>query len=447
MIGMPGRANRRILQLIILMACWPVIILASPGCGDSGEVSDAAETVSAQTLTSATTVTVTPTINPQTANTIASIEQEVSGLRGLPIKADIAVYCLNRGELRLEMKKEIEQEYQAATMAYQEKILVDLGLLDPFDNLSGEIEKMLGNEVVGFYDQETKQLKLVNDKPELDLLNQVTLAHEVTHALQDQNFPLPVVIPENSGNDDRDLARLVLVEGDATLAEAQFTEANFNGMDLMTLLLGSLGAWGPSSSNAFLEDSLTFPYQKGLGFVTILFDKGGWPAVDAAYSAPPQSSEQVIHPEKYIAGEAPLPVPAPDEAILDSFGWTKRYENVLGEFGLAEMLGVDLRLRRAENAAAGWGGDSIRYYDNSDGKSLLIMETRWDSFADATEFASAMSDELVANKGVKFDQTWPTAPILRTADGCWLLAQRGDRVLVVKAPDQDAADGAMRASL
>lgn len=401
-----------------------------PGCGSGGETT---ETLSADDVILPRTSP--PTTVDRPARTIQSIEQEVSRIRGLPIKNEIAVSYLNRDQLRQEMKAQVEKEYRPAELASEEKALKGIGLMDPSDDLAADIEQMLGEEIAGYYDDQTKQLKLVSDKPELNPMNQVTLAHEVTHALQDQNFSLATVMPENSGNDDRDLALLALVEGDATLAEEEFTTANFNAMDMLSLLFGSLGAITGLGNNAYLEDSLLFPYSSGLEYVTALKDQGGWRAVDMAYAKPPQSTEQVMHPEKYFIGEAPVPVMIPDLAVILGPDWQPGFENVLGEFELVELLSRDISAARARRAAAGWAGDAIRYYDGPGGSSLIIMKLEWDSEAEAAEFATAMGEALERRYDGKFDLKSTMAPVLQTSEGVWELVQRGNTVEAVWAPD------------
>ncbi|MHB1326487.1 MAG: hypothetical protein ACYC0L_09915 [Thermoleophilia bacterium] len=96
-------------------------------------------------------------------------------------------------------------------------------------------------------------------------------------------------------------------------------------------------------------------------------EKGGWPAVDSVYGKPPLSTEQVMHTEKYLSGEAPVLVDLPDMGDSIGPGWSLSFENKLGEFGLVELLSADISSLRARRAAAGWGGDAIEYYEGPEG--------------------------------------------------------------------------------
>ena len=412
-------------------------ILVLPGCGSGGGADGAAGTGDAA-ATAPTATTATTRGNP--ARSIEAIEREASRLRGLPIKNPIAVAYMSREQLREEMKGQLAKEYKPGELASEEKVLKKLGLMTPGESLGADIEQMMTEEVAGYYDDETKQLKLISDTPELNQVNQVTLAHESTHAIQDQNFSLSALLAAEGVNDDRDLALLALVEGDASMVEEDFMTRDFSAVDMASLLLGSLGGLSGLGGNSYLQDSLLFPYTDGLNFVKDLRSTGGWDRVNAAYAKPPQSTEQILHPEKYLAGEAPLPVPAASDDVLTAAGWKLVSQNVLGEFGIQQLLSPDVPLSKAKSAAAGWGGDALRYYEDPSGASLLFLQTEWDSSADAAEFATVMGEALESRYGGKFDLQARPAPVLVTEDGAWMLVQHGSYVAVLQAPD--AATGA-----
>ncbi|MBI5870761.1 MAG: hypothetical protein HZB44_07380 [Actinobacteria bacterium] len=425
-----------LMTLVALMMA--VFALTGCGSGDSGGAASSGVTVSTNTDSTpddTRTSTGSRTGTTGAGVTIQSIEREVSRIRNLPIRNDIAVSYVNRDQLRQEMKEEMEKEYDPAEIATEEKVLKSLDLLPAEADLAAVIEEMLSSEIAGFYDDETKELKLVSETPELNLMNQVTLAHEVTHALQDQSFQLTEFLPDDSGNADSDLARLSLVEGDATLTEEAYTASNLSGVDLLNLLMGSLGASGGLMGSSYLENSLLFPYMNGLEFVGAIKEKGGWQAVDAAYSNPPQSTEQVMHPEKYFAAEAPVPVVIPDLASIAGEGWTVTFDEVLGEFDALEIL-QGLSSSRARRAAAGWGGGAISFAEGPGGETLMAVVFVWDSEADAAEFAEAMGGALEDRYLEEFDLAAPVTPVLLTEDGVWLLVQRGRTVSLVQAPDQ-----------
>src|SRR5659263_291685 len=184
----PLLKHRALAATVFSIAIIIILSFGLTGCGSGGETTGGRTDDENNGVSSTTqSVNTAKTTVAKSAVTIKSIEEEVSRMRGLPIRSEIAVSHLSREELRREMKAQIEKEYSPVEVSVEEKVLKGLGLLEEKDNLTAAIEQMLGEEVAGFYDDETKELKLVSDKLELNLMNQVTLAHEVTHALQDQN--------------------------------------------------------------------------------------------------------------------------------------------------------------------------------------------------------------------------------------------------------------------
>ena len=143
---------------------------------------------------------------------------------------------------------------------------------------------------------------------------------------------------------------------------------------------------------AILRETLLFPYQQGLVFVNGIWARGGWKAVDRVFGRLPDSTEQVLHPAKYEAGEKPVDVPLDADALAKAMGagWTATPEDTLGEFQLSVWLRENgVKALPAGDAAAGWGGDRLAYLRGPDGAYALVLRTVWDTQADADEFLAA----------------------------------------------------------
>jgi hypothetical protein len=143
---------------------------------------------------------------------------------------------------------------------------------------------------------------------------------------------------------------------------------------------------------AILRETLLFPYQQGLILVTGTWARGGWEAVDRMYGALPDSTEQVLHPEKYEAREKPVDVPLDADALATAMGsgWSGTPEDTLGEFQLSVWLRENgVKALDAQAAAAGWGGDRLAYLRGPDGGYALAIASTWDTAADADEFLAA----------------------------------------------------------
>jgi hypothetical protein len=188
-----------------------------------------------------------------------------------------------------------------------------------------------------------------------------------------------------------------------------------------------------------IRDSLIFPYRAGLGFVAALRHHQPWRAVDAAYARPPKSTEQVLHPEKYLADEAPVPVALAAPAALP--GFTLTHATVWGELGFGLWLrSHGVADASATEAAAGWGGDRAivvaRPGERTVARAVGIARSEWDTEADAIEAAEAAGKALADSVvGATVERT-PTRMRLFAVDGTvsWLDRRKSSLVIVLGAP-------------
>jgi len=142
-----------------------------------------------------------------------------------------------------------------------------------------------------------------------------------------------------------------------------------------------------------LRENLQFPYVYGVGFAQAVLKNSSWRGLDNAYEQLPASTEQIIHPEKFIARDNPVKIEMPDLARSLQGSWKQSDADVNGEFGYQVLLGEFISKRAARDAAAGWGGDRYGFYENkATGESMLIQYTTWDSANDAKEFFDAYSE-------------------------------------------------------
>jgi hypothetical protein len=191
------------------------------------------------------------------------------------------------------------------------------------------------------------------------------------------------------------LARLALVEGDATLSMSYWQIQHLTQQELGQML----AAAGSDPSTKILLDmppilreTLLFPYIQGLSFVQGLQAAGGWKGVDAGFARPPASTEQIIHPEKYASGELPVAVALPNDlAARAGTGWKVALEDSMGEFQLSVWLRANTAIGTggANDAAAGWGGDRIAVLDGPNGSWAVVLRTAWDTRSDAAAFETA----------------------------------------------------------
>lgn len=253
------------------------------------------------------------------------------------------------------------------------------------------------SQMLAFYDEFTHEVHVrarARDDSELPFV----VAHELGHSLQFQHFRVPDIATVT--DEDARLSRLALVEGDAMLVMAAFASEEHHlplSRVLVRMAEGAMQAslrgyqaaveQSPELRQAppFQRERLVFPYQAGASFVAQIHRAGGFALVNRLYDAPPATTEQVLHPEKYLAGELAVPVRAPE--VPD--GWQALRSGHVGELLLRAILDVCNERVDSHRAAVGWGGDAFTVASRGEQGGLLLATT-WDSETDAQEFERAM---------------------------------------------------------
>jgi hypothetical protein len=292
---------------------------------------------------------------------------------------------------------ELDHQVPRHRQRVEERLLVMLGLLPPDVRLRELVGKALTEEVAGYYIPRTGTMALVRGAGLDGFVGEVALAHELTHALEDQRFGIE---PHGSSGflRDRAVAEAALREGSATLAMVEYVALTQAGVEelpqaLRRRLLEQLDELAlPASSGLprYVREGLVFPYAAGAVFVSRLQSRDGWAAVDRAFAEdPPVSSEQIMHPRKFEEGERPVRVRLGDVGAALPAGARLEARGDLGEFDTAQWLRDANGRRRSEEAAAGWGGSAFELWALPGGDEVLVMAWAWDSPRDAREFAAA----------------------------------------------------------
>jgi hypothetical protein len=405
----------------------------------------------------------------------------VADLRGKPFKEMVKPKLMNRVELAKEMTEQFKLELTPAELHLMEATFKVFGLAPESLNIEKTMVQLYTEEVGGFYDPRTKAMVLIHDNPSTEAKakqkgifdwfskpkssfdkeeQKTTLAHELTHALQDQLFDLESQTKLVSEDDDMTLAYSSLVEGDATLVmfvdmgradgssddllqmDPQVAEAMF-GMLKMTLPMAS-GSTYRTAPRIFRE-SLLFPYMNGMAFSIYLTRRDRFREIDRAFASPPVSTEQILHPEKYLfQPDQPVTITIPETESLLGDGWNHLGGNCMGEFQTAIMLG-DVDVQR--KAAAGWDGDRYEVYESkqNDGTTnrAVIWASVWDSVADAEEFASTYKKYVERKIRQLNEAAKETAESTNETPNSnrWKLSiqQDDDRVILVQGLDEDLA--------
>ena len=364
----------------------------------------------------------------------------VAELRGTPSKAPIQMNLVGR-RAAIEYYRRNFDEQTRRDMAMQQDVYQLMGLIPRGTNITDTFLNLLGIGILGFYDPLLKAFFLLDDIGGLESgPGRTTVAHELAHALQDQYYDIDKLERERRSTNDWDglSAFLDVVEGDAVATEGAFRNASARRAPCFQI---------PAVVNLpgipfVIYRELNTWYEDGFCFVDAVYP-------DVSKHAPlfenlPTTTEQVLHPDKYKAGERAIPVALPALEQPLGAGWSETARANFGEFTMQNLLVLGLRNDRgkAQQAAAGWGGDGWVLYSKDDARFLQIS-TVWDTPGDAREFFAALEESFTNRSG---------APLLSSEQvfgfqldkSFWRVGLSGDRVVMLVATDQLVLDGIAR---
>jgi len=325
------------------------------------------------------------------ADRIRQIEDRVEEVRELEFKREVPSEIVPTSQLVAKLLAEVDKETNVADLRSQTRALVTLGQIPAGTDLVTLLRAVQAESVLGFYVPGTgpdKGRLFVRSEGGLTPFAEWVLSHELTHALTDQHFDLTRADRlEAQGRDDELLAYTALVEGDATLTMQQYLISQMDPASRAAVAREGLNQSTPrlDKAPAVIRESLSFPYDAGLEFVTALYRRGGWEAVNQAYRDPPTSSEQILHPDKYLKRDRPAAVAVPDLAKRLGAGWKWGTDVGWGEFDTSLLLGDEVPVTAARGAAAGWDGGRLRTFERGN-STAMVLRTAWDSAGEATEY-------------------------------------------------------------
>lgn len=367
------------------------------------------------------------------------IAQAVAALRELEFGQEVPVQVLTPEEFAAQVE-EVHAGEAATVTLVSDALLTVLGILQPEDDLGALLADLSAEQTAGYYDSTEKALYVISDG-EQSATDEMTAAHEFVHALQDQAVGLDAAL--EGMNSDATLAYRALVEGDATLAMLLFASEEMAVFDIFAALgeVSGLDMDALDAVPAFISTAYSFPYVEGGEFVGALYDQGGWDAVAEAYAAPPASTEQVLHPERYRAGEGYTEV----ELAEFGDGWQEVDRDLFGELGLRLLLAEWAGPALAAAAAEGWDGDQYVLLQEGDGGPYaLVLRTLWDDEDEAQEFFALFRAAMRQRAGYEEAVTQLTGEL---AERRWQgesdvvsAAIQGQAVTVVIAPDLAAVE-------
>ena len=306
------------------------------------------------------------------------VEAGIERFRGLDFSALVPLVLKTRDQALELMRAEIARDHTEEQLRIGSVTGAMTGVYPAGMDLKGETLKLMRSQVAGFYDPHTKQMVLVEGAIDMgfwnsaagivtrrDLVGEMVLAHELTHALQDQHFHIEQMIDKVKDNDDRDLAVKAVAEGDATLAGYGYVVGNLGEASIGAIVdrmkdLPKTVAAQSSTAPLGLTAPMIFQYADGVRFVAEAYRRGGWAAVNAIYADPPQATLQIMNPELYFAHRAQLveiDLTGYQEVLKD---WSKADDDTYGAMLLKVIIQRNLGMTAPEIALVEhWTGDRM----------------------------------------------------------------------------------------
>lgn len=385
--------------------------------------------------------------------TTAAVLKETSEIRELPILHPVKSGAQSRAEIERMVIRNLDEQTSPAETHATELSLKKLGMVPPDFQYRAFLIKLLTEQVAGYFDPKQQHFFIADW---IDLEGQKpVMAHELTHALQDQHFDLRRFERWPKGDSDAELAAHSLIEGDATLAMKVYMARNPLIAFAFMRSFGSSAMPSEQYKQAprSLRESLVFPYEEGLEWATAVYKQGGWAAVSRAFSDLPQSSEQILHPEKYFAKEAPLKVSLPDLRAELGPSWKRIDYDVNGEWSYYLILDQFLNAEAdSKRAVAGWAGDRYEVYEGTaPGEIFMTQMSVWDTEKDAQEFFHAYVKRTrlrYANANPKeVDSSSANRHQWTTNEGGVLIELVGTRALIIEGIPSTADEGKLTRAL
>jgi len=322
-----------------------------------------------------------------------AVARRVEAIRELRFERIPQPKLAGTDDLRRLTERQVSRPKVARELRADEAGLRLLALIDP----GADIEQIASDFTAlaaAFYDPRKERLFVVSDAvPAGPALVEFVLSHELTHALEDQRFGLPQA--GGASSDEQALAESALVEGTASALMTEYASKHLSALDLAS---DAAGIVEPQAElPAFLEAQVSFSYLRGQEFVEDLYGRtGSWALVDRAFTErPPRTSEQILHPVKYLLDEDAISVPA---VASPGRGWRELDEDLVGEFLTAQVLQV-AEGPVAPAAAEGWGGDRYQLWarrgagqceGSCRSEYAIAIGWRWDTARDLEEFQEAL---------------------------------------------------------
>jgi hypothetical protein len=331
---------------------------------------------------------------------VEEIQPAVAELTGMPEGKQIKVVVMSRSEFREFLVNLVDEEYPDKELVRRGRCLAEIGLLPEGYDLEAGLLDLVGQEGGGLYDPRAKAFTGISDLPPVlrtPMYQDMIASHELTHALQDREVDI-VAHSEIALKDlDYEYAFRSTIEGMATVVMvAYMNDRELDDLpDTRVFMRSGFAQKDLRQFPHYLREVLISPYAEGGAFVQRWLEVNSHKQLVSLFYDIPATSEQVLHPEKYLDRDEPTPIDISGVAAVVPESWDPYYTNTLGEFDLLTLF----RMYEATNAGAveaatGWDGLRFEAYLIPEDDLVIIGSSVWDTGRDAGEFESAFSEIL-----------------------------------------------------
>jgi len=303
--------------------------------------------------------------------------EQMSQITGLKLKEPLKKTLRSREDIRAYLVQQLTDDKNPKERYADTRAAEAFGLLPKNFDLDPFLIDLMTEQIAGLYDPKAKEfyiadwISMSEQKP--------VMAHELTHALEDQYFHIEAWSKAAKSNGDATMAREAVLEGSAMAAMFDYmlqgtgrTLKDLPDFD-PTILMGDMtGSPKLQAAPPFIKDTLLFPYLSGFRFNAAAMKPAGWPSLGALFNKPPVSTQQILHPDLYKAGKAPKPVSVPSFEKQLGADWARLEDDTMGEFGWREVLKQFLDTKRAVPLAENWEGDHYIVYEHKQTKKLVL---------------------------------------------------------------------------
>jgi hypothetical protein len=324
---------------------------------------------------------------------IGGILQDLHEITGFRIKHRVPAEIITRDKVKAFLEQRLKEATSPEEIRVEELTLKKFGLVPQDFDLAKNTVDLLTEQAAAFYDFHRKRMFITDWTP--SATREPALVHELGHALADQNVNLEKFIKQGRKSDDGALARLAVMEGQASWLMAEYL-ARKAGQSLATspVLLDTMAHAIESGASQFpvfeseplyLRETLVFPYSQGLLFQNAVYERMKRKAFEEVFRRPPVSTRQILHPDTYFSGLEPARPALPQ--LPDAHGYKRIAEGTVGELDHAILLEQYAGREESTAVSPHWRGGAYALLEQrSPERVVLLYAVEWDDAASAGRY-------------------------------------------------------------